>query len=89
MEALWFLSIPFALSIGSPDDDALALQSCNLVNRFTDAVQTYNRHTMCTHAILLKTTQRDWCFNIFRSYCLDLLGTQFEGLDPHLGRLST
>ena len=46
-----------ALSIGSPDDDALALQSCNLVNRFTDAVQTYNRHTMCTHAILLKTTQ--------------------------------
>ena len=45
MEALWFLSIPFALSIGSPDDDALALQSCNLVNRFTDAVQTYNVHT--------------------------------------------
>ena len=39
--------------------------------------------------ILLKTTQRDWCFNIFRSYCLDLLGTRFEGLDPHLGRLST
>ena len=31
MEALWFLSIPFALSIGSP---ALALQSCN---RFTVA----------------------------------------------------
>ena len=31
--------------IGSPDDDALALQSCNLVNRFTDAVQTYNVHT--------------------------------------------
>ena len=45
MEALWFLSIPFALSIGSPDDDALALQSCNLVNRFTDTVQTYNVHT--------------------------------------------
>ena len=36
------LSIPFALSIGSP---ALALQSCNLVNHFTDAVQTYNVHT--------------------------------------------
>ena len=54
MEALWFLSIPFALSIGSP---ALALQSCNLVNRFTDAVQTYNVHTRDSIRL-----------NIFRSF---------------------